>query len=359
MVIAAFPTTHISYMVIKGLDGGRLGGEFRFVIREIARTIPSLQAVSWRNWIIFRVIVLLPANYLLQINTFPFSSIDWKSCSLPSDEPLCLAAVASSLLLLHAAILLTMYWLTSEAALVASSTDSEFATVASRDTPVASSSSSKLVSVDGSCSPENAPVECNGNSKFSPTIESTNFETRLATGSSNAETIIDVQEIISDENSVHDHASILGTDTSCGMQQSLATTTAVMENEEEKNTTDDNGPPDEGHTGNLHDSDQNEENEGDSDGESNDEDESSSDDDDDDSSGEDEDDSSSSSSSGESSTDEESSTPREELTEEELYAMTEKLLRAVILCQSLVRRNLVYRVYQKEKTKESKEVKRR
>jgi hypothetical protein len=81
MTISAFSTTLISNMFINGLNNGRLGGEFRTVIREIARTIPSVHAVSWLNWIIFRFTVLLPLNYLLQVTTFLFAGIGFKCCS--------------------------------------------------------------------------------------------------------------------------------------------------------------------------------------------------------------------------------------------------------------------------------------
>ena len=81
MTIAAFSTTLISNMFLNGLNNGRLGGEFREVIREIARTIPSVQAVTWLNWIIFRFTVLLPVNYLLNAGAFAFKAIDFRCCA--------------------------------------------------------------------------------------------------------------------------------------------------------------------------------------------------------------------------------------------------------------------------------------
>ena len=81
MTIAAFSTTLISNMFLNGLNNGRLGGEFREVIREIARTIPSVHAVSWLNWIIFRFTILLPVNYLLNANAFLFDALNFKCCT--------------------------------------------------------------------------------------------------------------------------------------------------------------------------------------------------------------------------------------------------------------------------------------
>lgn len=79
MVLAAFSTTLISNMFLNGWNN--LGDEFSTVLRDIARTIPSVQAVSWLNWIIFRFTVLLPLNYLLNMPTFVFAAIGFKCCS--------------------------------------------------------------------------------------------------------------------------------------------------------------------------------------------------------------------------------------------------------------------------------------
>lgn len=81
MTISAFSTTLVSNMFLNGLNNGRLGGEFREVIREIARTIPSVLAVTWLNWIIFRFTILLPVNYLLNLPAFAFSAINFKCCA--------------------------------------------------------------------------------------------------------------------------------------------------------------------------------------------------------------------------------------------------------------------------------------
>lgn len=81
MTIAAFSGTLISNMFLHGLNNGKLGGELREVIREIAKTIPSVHAVVWLNWIIFRFTALLPVNYLLNINAFLFIAIDFRCCA--------------------------------------------------------------------------------------------------------------------------------------------------------------------------------------------------------------------------------------------------------------------------------------
>jgi hypothetical protein len=87
MVLTAFSgqlLTQVGLKAAKALkdaEGVEVASEFQFVIREIARTIPSTVSVSWLNWIIFRVTIILPLNYLLQANSFIFSALGMKCCS--------------------------------------------------------------------------------------------------------------------------------------------------------------------------------------------------------------------------------------------------------------------------------------
>lgn len=82
MVLTAFSGQLLANMFLEGLnDGLKLGSEFRSVLRAIAETVPSTISASWLNWIIFRLLIILPLNYLLQVNTFLFSMFGMKCCS--------------------------------------------------------------------------------------------------------------------------------------------------------------------------------------------------------------------------------------------------------------------------------------
>jgi hypothetical protein len=81
MVLTAFTGQLLANMVIDAIRQGSLGAEFAAVLRKVAITIPSTLSATWLNWIIFRVTLTLPLNYLLNINTFCFSFIGWSCCS--------------------------------------------------------------------------------------------------------------------------------------------------------------------------------------------------------------------------------------------------------------------------------------
>jgi Calcium-dependent channel, 7TM region, putative phosphate len=69
-------------MGLKGLtEGFELGSDAKSVLTEIASTIPTVTAITWLNWILFRFLIILPLNYLLMINTFIFDFIGLPSCS--------------------------------------------------------------------------------------------------------------------------------------------------------------------------------------------------------------------------------------------------------------------------------------
>lgn len=63
-------------MGLKGFtEGFELGSDFKSVLSQIATTIPTVTAITWLNWILFRFLIILPLNYLLMINTFVFDMI--------------------------------------------------------------------------------------------------------------------------------------------------------------------------------------------------------------------------------------------------------------------------------------------
>jgi hypothetical protein len=81
MVLTAFSGQLLANMFLQGLSGLKLGSEFRSVLRAIAETVPSTISADWLNWIIFRLLIILPLNYLLQVNTYLFSMFGMKCCS--------------------------------------------------------------------------------------------------------------------------------------------------------------------------------------------------------------------------------------------------------------------------------------
>jgi len=82
MVITAFSGQLLVSMVLRGFnDGLKFGSEFREVLRAIGLTIPSTIAATWLNWIIFRLLITLPCMYLLQLNTYLFSTFNMNCCS--------------------------------------------------------------------------------------------------------------------------------------------------------------------------------------------------------------------------------------------------------------------------------------
>ncbi|GKY91495.1 hypothetical protein MPSEU_000121700 [Mayamaea pseudoterrestris] len=81
MVVTAFTGQLLANMVIDGFKEGSIGTEFAAVLRQVATTIPSTLSATWLNWIIFRVTLTLPMNYLLNVNTFAFACLGWNCCS--------------------------------------------------------------------------------------------------------------------------------------------------------------------------------------------------------------------------------------------------------------------------------------
>lgn len=82
MFLTAFTGASLSTAVISGFNEGiRIGAEFQTVIESTAATIPTQVSATWLNWMIVRVTVVLPTQYLLQMNSFIFSWIGLPCCS--------------------------------------------------------------------------------------------------------------------------------------------------------------------------------------------------------------------------------------------------------------------------------------
>lgn len=72
MIVSAFTGTSLATAVLRG-GGLNLGTTFQSVIIEAASEIPSTISATWLNWIIVRVSLVLPTQYILQMNPFLFS----------------------------------------------------------------------------------------------------------------------------------------------------------------------------------------------------------------------------------------------------------------------------------------------
>eukprot|EP00529_Nitzschia_sp_RCC80_P002476 CAMPEP_0113497048 /NCGR_PEP_ID=MMETSP0014_2-20120614/30432_1 /TAXON_ID=2857 /ORGANISM="Nitzschia sp." /LENGTH=1750 /DNA_ID=CAMNT_0000390981 /DNA_START=222 /DNA_END=5474 /DNA_ORIENTATION=+ /assembly_acc=CAM_ASM_000159 len=82
MVLSAFTGTSLETAVINGFSSGvRIGQELQAVIVTTAQTIPTEVSATWLNWMIVRVSIVLPTQYLLQLNSFLFTSLGLKCCA--------------------------------------------------------------------------------------------------------------------------------------------------------------------------------------------------------------------------------------------------------------------------------------
>jgi hypothetical protein len=82
MLLAAFSGNLLSTAVINGFNEGiQIGAEVQAVIEATALAIPSQVSAIWLNWMIVRFTIVLPTQYLLQMNSFLFSWLGLKCCS--------------------------------------------------------------------------------------------------------------------------------------------------------------------------------------------------------------------------------------------------------------------------------------
>ena len=80
MVLTAFSGQLLANMALSALNEG-FGSQFQDLLRTIAQTIPSQISVNWINWIVFRFTIILPLNYLIQVNTFVFHCLKMHCCA--------------------------------------------------------------------------------------------------------------------------------------------------------------------------------------------------------------------------------------------------------------------------------------
>lgn len=82
MVLTAFSGQILAKMTLSAFNEGlNVGSDFQSIVRDISQTIPSKVAPTWLNWILFRMLAVLPFQYLLQVNTFLFSFFQMKCCA--------------------------------------------------------------------------------------------------------------------------------------------------------------------------------------------------------------------------------------------------------------------------------------
>jgi len=82
MLITAFAGSSIVNMAMNALNEGLSANtNVTEVLFAIAKTIPTQISATWTNWIIIRVFIMLPTQYMLQMNTFLFWFLGWKCCA--------------------------------------------------------------------------------------------------------------------------------------------------------------------------------------------------------------------------------------------------------------------------------------
>lgn len=80
-MVSAFTGTSFETAVVDGFDGGvRIGAELQELLEKTATAIPLRVSANWLNWMIARMFIVLPTQYLLQMNTFLFTLLGLKCC---------------------------------------------------------------------------------------------------------------------------------------------------------------------------------------------------------------------------------------------------------------------------------------
>jgi hypothetical protein len=81
MVVSAFTGTSFETAAVDGFsDGIRIGAELQELLEKTAISIPLRVSANWLNWLIARTFIVLPTQYLLQMNTFLFTLLGLKCC---------------------------------------------------------------------------------------------------------------------------------------------------------------------------------------------------------------------------------------------------------------------------------------
>lgn len=83
MLITAFSSVHILNATLQIFTARdvNIDDSVTNLLQDIAKSIPNQVSATWLNWIILRTTVVLPMQYLLQINTFLFYVVGMKCCA--------------------------------------------------------------------------------------------------------------------------------------------------------------------------------------------------------------------------------------------------------------------------------------
>lgn len=82
MVVSAFTGTSLASALIDGFASGiQIGAQAQNVIVASAAAIPNEVSATWLNWMIVRLTMVLPTQYLLQLNSFLFTWLGLKCCA--------------------------------------------------------------------------------------------------------------------------------------------------------------------------------------------------------------------------------------------------------------------------------------
>jgi hypothetical protein len=82
MLATAFTGTSLATVIVEGviysLD---VGGQAKDLLRTVGSIVPTTISAQWLNWIIFRIGMTTPYNYLLQFTNFLYGVLGWKCCA--------------------------------------------------------------------------------------------------------------------------------------------------------------------------------------------------------------------------------------------------------------------------------------
>lgn len=81
MVTTAFAGNGIVTAVLDTFNEALFDDSFKKLLTTIADSVPTKVSATWINWMILRTTVVLPLQYLLQVNTFMFYFFGWKCCA--------------------------------------------------------------------------------------------------------------------------------------------------------------------------------------------------------------------------------------------------------------------------------------
>mmetsp|Transcript_1760 Transcript_1760/g.2442 ORF Transcript_1760/g.2442 Transcript_1760/m.2442 type:complete len:1420 (-) Transcript_1760:1101-5360(-) len=82
MVVTAFSGSNLFLLTLNAINEKELSGtQITDVLGTIARTIPTQISATWLNWIVVRLTITLPLQYMIQMNTHGFEALGCKCCA--------------------------------------------------------------------------------------------------------------------------------------------------------------------------------------------------------------------------------------------------------------------------------------